>query len=179
MVIVTLRVEMIKSQKFLKRLQQLAEEEFPSLQQNILISTGNNSYEAFGNYLIESRAPGAFLVSKNSVPQGEFTSTRSALSWCIADKYNQMSLRDEILILEKKKIQLSADLHVRSALVTKFKDYSMRSTADVKLSARRDRLSQINFQLDKCVNLAKYWQIRGFNNETARPGRTPTYRTNR
>lgn len=170
---------MIKNQKVLNRLQRFAEEEFPSLQQNILIPVENNSYEAFGNYLIKPSGTGTFLVDKMTVPCGEFSSTRSALSWCIADKYNQLGLRDKILVLESKKIMLTADLFVRSTLAAGFKNYTIRSAADTKISAKRDRLSQLNFQLDKCVNLAKYWQIRGFNNETARPGRTPTNRTNR
>ena len=170
---------MITNQKVLNHLQRLAEEEFPSLQQNILIPVENNCYEVFGNYLIKLTHNSAFLVHKNNVPCGEFSSTRSALSWCIADKYNQLSLRDEILVLDSRKIMLAADLFVRSTLVAGFKNYTTRSAADGKISARRDRLSQVIIRLDKCVNLAKYWQIRGFNNETARPGRTPTNRTNR
>jgi hypothetical protein len=170
---------MIKNQKVLNQIQRLAEEEFPSLQQNILISVENNSYEVFGNYLIKPSGNGSFLVIKNNVPCGEFSSTRSSLSWCIADKCNQLRLRDEILLLDSKKIMLTADLFVRSTLVAGFKNYTTRSATDIKISARRDRLSQVTLRLDKCVNLAKYWQIRGFNNETARPGRTPTNRTNR
>jgi hypothetical protein len=170
---------MIKNQKVLNRLQRLAEEEFPSLQQNILIPVENNCYEVFGNYLIKPTDCGGFVVNKNSMLCGEFSSTRSALSWCIADKCNQLNLRDEILILDSRKVMLTADLFVRSTLAAGFKNYIIRSAADSKVSARRDRLSQVNIRLDKCVNLAKYWQIRGFNNETARPGRTPTNRTNR
>ena len=170
---------MIANQKVLNRLQRLAEEEFPSLQQNILIPVENNCYEVFGNYLIKPTDTSGFVVNKDSMQCGEFSSTRSALSWCIADKCNQLSLRDQILVLDSRKIMLAADLFVRSTLVARFKNYTTRSAADSKVSARRDRLSQVNIQLDKCVNLAKYWQIRGFNNETARPGRTPTNRTNR
>jgi hypothetical protein len=49
----------------------------------------------------------------------------------------------------------------------------------LKVEHRREQLARVSDQLTKCVNLAKYWQIRGFNNETARTGRSASQRTSR
>ena len=38
------------------------------------------------------------------------------------------------------------------------------------------KAKHIQKQLDKCVNQAKYWQQKGFNNETARLGIKPSDR---
>jgi hypothetical protein len=37
----------------------------------------------------------------------------------------------------------------------------------------------VDERLTKCVNVAKYWQLRGFNNETARAGRSASHRPHR
>jgi hypothetical protein len=59
------------------------------------------------------------------------------------------------------------------------RESARREAVHSKIDSRKYRLRCIAEQLDKCINLAKYWQIRGFNNETARTGRTPPHRTNR
>ena len=64
------------------------------------------------------------------------------------------------------------DFDVRSNLVGKFKNSEHRTIVELKLRTRKDRLKLLDNELSKCINLAKYWQIRGFNNETVRTGRT-------
>jgi hypothetical protein len=68
------------------------------------------------------------------------------------------------------------DLAVRTALAERMRD---RTFVEAKIDTKRCRLQQLDFRLDKCVNLAKYWQTQGFNNETVRTGRTPSKRTSR
>jgi len=40
-------------------------------------------------------------------------------------------------------------------------------------------MEAVDAELEKCLNSAKYIQIRGFTNETARTGRTVANKTNR
>jgi hypothetical protein len=103
----------------------------------------------------------------------------TALSWCIADKYQQHNLSTNIMRLEQQKLLLTADIRTRSTLNTRIRSQDLRESVEAKLATRRSRLQQVDERLTKCVNLAKYWQQRGFNNETARTGRTPSHRSSR
>ena len=47
----------------------------------------------------------------------------------------------------------------------------------LKITMKKNHLSRVEQQLTKCVNLAKYWQIQGFNrDETARTRPTQSTR---
>ena len=163
----------MKRQQALKRLEEILEQDLNDLEKTIILADGKR-YLVFGCYRIEpTDFADVWVVLKHQQEIGEFSEVRSALSWCIADKYNQYHLRENISRLEKHKLLLKADLKVRSGLK------SGSDAVATKINTRRYRLQQIDFQLDKCINLAKYWQIRGFNNETQRIGRTTSHRTNR
>lgn len=168
----------MKKQQAINKLLNLVKDDIPQLEKNSIIPQ-DSGYLAFGKYHISPPVDGIVTVHKQTQLCGEFNNVKTALSWCIADKFRQFKLADQILQLEKQIIMVVADLHVRSTLASRFKTPGQRSATEPKLSARRYRLTQLNHHLDKCVNLAKYWQIRGFNNETARTGRQASYRTNR
>ena len=161
----------MKRQQAIRRLEEIIERDLNDLEKNVIVTDGNR-YLVFGRYEIEP-LNGAWTVVKYRTPVGEFSSVRSAMSWCIADKYNQHSLRENIRRIDRHKLLLEADIRVRSGIK------ASGEARHVKIDTRRHRLQQLDFQLDKCINLAKYWQIRGFNNETQRTGRTASYRTNR
>jgi signal recognition particle GTPase len=103
----------------------------------------------------------------------------TALSWCIADKYQQHHLSTDIMRLEQQKLLLTADIRTRSTLNARIRSQDLRESVEAKIATRRARLQIVDERLTKCVNLAKYWQQRGFNNETARTGRTPSHRSSR
>ena len=164
-------------QHTMDRLRDIVEPDLEKYQRNIIIKNGRD-YDVFSIYTI-SPARGAAFVYRRSDLIAEFTSTKTALSWCIADKYQQISLAQEIMTLDQRSGLIQRDLEVRSALCDRFKTAAARSAAQTKIDTRRHHLRQIQERLDKCVNLAKYWQIRGFNNETARSGRTPSHTKSR
>ena len=109
----------------------------------------------------------------------EFSSTRSALSWCIADKYRQAATATEILQLDQRRRQLRDDIAMTRQLRERARDHSQREVLDAKISHKRQLLTDADNRLDKCVALAKYWQIRGFNDEIARTRRPAPNTTNR
>ena len=165
----------MKRQQAIERLHSILEQDLSTIEKNVIVPDGSG-YMAFGRYHIQS-LDGVYEVTKYQLVCGHFTSLRGAISWCIADKYNQHRLRSDIHRLEKQKLMLQSDFKVRSALAKRSKN--SHDGIDAKLETRQYQLAQIEFQLDKCINQAKYWQIRGFNNETQRTGRTPSHRTNR
>jgi hypothetical protein len=44
----------------------------------------------------------------------------------------------------------------------------IRDSVAAKISQKEQLLFFINSRLEKCVNVAKYWQLKGFNDEIAR-----------
>jgi hypothetical protein len=153
----------MKKHQALARLQQLIEPELLALERNIIIPDGAG-FIVFGCYRIDPQS-GDYRVSKHGDDRGEFSAVPTALSWCMR--------------LEQQKLLLTADIRARSTLNTRIRSQDLRESVEAKIATRRSRLQQVDERLTKCVNLAKYWQQRGFNNETARTGRTPSHRSSR
>ena len=57
--------------------------------------------------------------------------------------------------------------------------WEFRDSIGTKLETKIIRKKQVENELAKCVNWAKYCQQRGFNNETARTGRNQPNKTSR
>lgn len=168
---------MNQKQQAMQRLEKLLAQDIEHLKDTAIFKDGKKFY-AFDRYMIEPELD-QYRVTKYSCDMGLFASLRSATSWCIADKYNQIKLGMELKRLDQHKELLSSDITARETLNRKTQDPIRREIVDAKLSTKKIQLRAISEQLDKCVNLAKYWQIRGFNNETARTGRTASNRTSR
>jgi len=167
----------MKPQQALKKLQKLVSADLPDLERNAIIRDGRDIV-AFGCYKITPKN-GMFFVTRWTNDIGEFSSSRLALSWCIADRYQKHKLSWDIKRFSEQQNLLLADLHTRSALLKNIQQPHWRENVELKVQRKRQRLQQIEIQLDKCVNLAKYWQLRGFNNETARTGRSASPRASR
>lgn len=161
----------------MRRLQQVLEPEMLKILPNSILPEGDG-YLAFGCYFIKKNTDG-WTVSQDRRDCREFGSARTALSWCIAQKNNQHHVSMQIQKLDQERSWLAADIDTRTHLQSKIRDSHLRESVDAKISSRRQRLHWVQTTLDKWVNVAKYWQIRGFNNETSRTGRLPSHRTNR
>jgi len=143
-----------------------------------LIHPQGLGYRVFDRYEMQ---PGSQSVVIKDGPDRclEFTSTRSALSWCIADKYRQNVTAQDIVNLDQRRRQLQDDISLSRQLRERTRDHAQREVLDAKISYKRQMLTDADSRLDKCVSLAKYWQIRGFNDEIARTRRPPPNSTNR
>lgn len=164
-------------QTALDRLQQLVRSDVETFKHNIIVGDDGH-YLVFDRYEIR-KDPQGCQVQKYHCDPKFFSTSRTALSWCIADKYNQVNLARMITRLDEEKQLLADDIAARQHLVKNIQDKHRREAVGNKIDSRRRRLREVSEQLDKCVNQAKYWQIRGFNNETQRTGRTSSHRTNR
>ena len=167
------------SQDTIRRLEQVLSSEYDSIKQNLMFSTPQG-YELFDVYIISKTPDGAAVQKRLGAPV-EFTSTKSAVSWCIADKYNQIRLADEIMQLDKTRRRLREDVLFSKVYTRQLRDATVRETAALKLQVKQDMLQFTETGLEKCANLAKYWQLRGFSNEIERTRRTASnsnYRSN-
>ena len=154
----------MKEQRIYQRLKEIVVDDLPAIERKIIVKEANG-YSVFGRYYIEAR-PGEFVVRKYNNVQGTFGTLQTALSWCIADKFGKQYLAQEIAELEKRRINLAQDYEVRSKIWQTMSS-ERKDLLRFKIENRRSQLSAVQQQLTKCVNQAKYWQTKGFNNETA------------
>ena len=153
-----------------QKLAQIARQELNKIQNDLILQDGEK-YLVFGRYTIQRDGQGYKVVNAAN-NFGRFTSTRSALAWCIADRHNDINLAIRIRQLDSLAERYQADLQVRNLLANRAKTEDHWETIVSKLDITRVKFLSIQDELSKCVNRAKYYQNRGFSNETSRTGRT-------
>jgi len=153
-------------------------QEFCDLMPNIIWQNDDGVYEVFGRYRIVPERQ-EFRVFCSATDVGTFGTTRSALSWCIADKNQAYNLARELKELDNKLTALNNDIAVRTALAERSTRWEFRDPVGTKLETKIIRRKQVENRLAKCVSWAKYTQQRGFNNETQRIGRGQPNKTSR
>ena len=105
---------------------------------------------------------------------GVFNSSKTAVSWCVADKYQRFNLARDILNTDTILGNLTNDIFVRTGIANRAKAAQTREDIETKLETKIIRKKYLENQLADYVKKAKYLQQRGFNNETARIGQATT-----
>lgn len=159
-----------------QKLSDLAERELPYLIDNHIIDDGTN-YRVFGKYTI-TKDSDDFVVKVTTGWTGTFGTAKSALAWCIADKHNQLNLAQQIYDLDLTATRLRDDIHARLTMSRRSQGI-FSETIETKVSKRQEQSQAVEYELSKCINSTKYWQLRGFINETARTGYQSPNRTSR
>jgi len=154
-----------------QKLEKWAEKEIKRNLDHMIVNDDNGGYVAFGKYHLEPQTHGV-QVSTWDRTIHVFANKRTALSWCVADKYNQFSVANNILVLDRKKQLLAADIHCRRGMAERGRTSLFYETVNTKIEPKVAQYNSVNAELEKCINSAKYMQIRGFNNETARTSGT-------
>jgi hypothetical protein len=152
--------------------------EFPNILTNLIFQNKDGSFEVFGRYVIK-KENAVCRVYCTDTDIGVFTSTKTALSWCIATKFANYNLARDILILDNKLRSLTNDINTRANVADRSKNSLFRETVETKLETKIIHKKQVEQQLTKCVNYAKYYQQKGFNNENVRTGRDQAIKTSR
>ena len=153
-------------------------QEFCNIVDNLIWQNDAGEYEVFGKYRIIPMKPG-YQVFCSATDAGTFHSTRTALSWCIADKHQVYNLARELLETDNKLYSLNQDISSRTAVGERSKDPNFRDIIATKLESKIIHKKRLENQLTKCVDWAKYIQQKGFDNETARTGRSQPNKTSR
>ena len=144
--------------------------EFPEIITNLIFQNETGDYEIFGRYVIK-KEKNVCRVYCSATDAVTFSSTKTALSWCIAAKFSNYNLARDILNLDRKLMALTNDINTRANVAERSKNSLFRETVETKLETKIIHKKQVEQQLTKCVNYAKYYQQKGFNNETVRTGR--------
>lgn len=149
------------------KLERFAERELKRNLDLLIFNDDDGSTIAFGRYHIQTVDAG-FQVSTWDKIIHCFSNKKTAMAWCTADKYKNYNLSNIILVLDRKKQVLAADIYCRKFLGERGRTEAFYEIINTKIQPKIDLYSSVVAELEKCVNQAKYMQIRGFNNETAR-----------
>ena len=125
----------------------------------------------YGRYLVEKTGSGV-AVWRGSDVLGEFTNRRAAVSYCVADRQRDYNLARRILQLDTTKRMLGAHIEARTGVADRTASSRVRDVIATKLQHKQSNYRTVMDQLEKCISRAKYLQLRGFVNETARTRRT-------
>jgi len=149
-----------------QKVERWAEKELRRNIDHLIINDGDGLI-VFGLYAIKQADQG-WNVSDHDRVIHQFQNKKTAISWCVADKYKKYQLASNILALDRKKQLLAADIHCRRVLGERSKTESFRETVEAKVQPKILQFNGISSELEKCINQTKYLQIRGFSNETER-----------
>lgn len=147
-----------------------ARNDLTQLQGNLILPI-DGGYSVFGVYTL-TLDNSDVIVTKSTKFIDRFTSKKTALSWCIADKYNQQKLALQIELLDFK--FRVAEQAVRTRELALAQANANKDVILAKLAHRKQQKFYAQAELEKCVKQAKYLQIRGFANDTQRNSRTKT-----
>ena len=161
-----------------QNIERLFRQEFSDIMPNVIYESDDGVYQVFDRYRIQPTQYG-YRVFCSATEVGTFSTTRSALSWCIADKNRAFNTARELLEIDQKLSCLTHDIATQAAIGDRSKNPSLRETILTKLESKIIHKKQLENQLAKCVNWAKYVQQRGFDNETQRIGRNQPNKTSR
>jgi len=149
-----------------QRLQELVDRHLFNNPNTIL--KNKDSIRAFGIYTIRS-TDGYYTVYRNRVLQTHLFAAKSALAWCVADKYLLKSLKQRIKNLDHDLGYRKNEIEImKSAIASVSSD--RKYIIEDKLQTSIMRAQRARNQLNKCLNSAKYYQLKGFENETSRLG---------
>ena len=161
-----------------RELEAWVREELKTVLPNIIWRNEAGEYEVFGRYKIARKKDGYHVVC-HATDVGLFSSTKSAISWCVADKYRDYNLARQILLTDTRLDAISSDIFTRMAAANRSRKIEFKENIDAKLEPKIIRKKQLEKQLANLINSAKYLQQRGFDNEIARSGRATKNTTSR
>jgi hypothetical protein len=156
---------MIRKQQ--QKLDRWAERELRRHADHIIITDDDGAVIVFGKYRIVTESDCARVYSWDREISC-FSNKRVAMSWCTADIQHQYGLTNMIMILDRKKQTLAADIYCRSSVARQSRNEDFYEITTTKIQPKIAQYNLVSTELEKCVNQAKYIQIRGFNNETDR-----------
>lgn len=125
--------------------------------------------QAFGVYSIY-KYQNVYKIYRNQVSVSYTFSAKTALAWCIADKYNIKSLKQKISDLDRSTAYKQTEIQFLKNAIRSSIEQDRKYIIEDKLQTTQMRLRQDKNQLNKCLNSAKYYQLKGFENETSRLG---------
>lgn len=155
--------------KTYQKFKTLATQSLQSLSSGIIVKV-KSDYIVFGRYTISPTTDGSgyYFVKRHGNDVDEFTNSRNALAYCILE-YNGRIEEAQYLLGQDKRIQrLEVDIDRQSQVLKTTKNADRRMLMADLLTNNVAIRSDIKIKLNDTIELAKYYQQKGFDNETAR-----------
>ena len=125
-----------------RELEAWVREELKTVLPNIIWRNEAGEYEVFGRYKIARKKDGYHVVC-HATDVGLFSSTKSAISWCVADKYRDYNLARQILLTDTRLDAISSDIFTRMAAANRSRKIEFKENIDAKLEPKIIRKKQI------------------------------------
>jgi hypothetical protein len=151
-----------------QKLERWAEREIRRNIHTMIVNDESGGYVAFGRYHLRPAFQAFEVYTSGDNLIGTFSNKRTAISWCVADNHNQLRLAQSIKTLDTKKQTLSADIYCRQQMADRSRNNGFSEVVLTKLQPKVQQHTLVDQELEKCLISAKYIQLRGFQNETAR-----------
>lgn len=133
-----------------------------SLENVIIMTNSDGTYELFNRYTIEQKNETYKIIIKGVIGAKYFSSVRNAVAWCISHKRNKVIAQQKIEELDKKIASYTASINLHHLLIKSTKDINQKSVYYTKLSdeilIRNNLLSEINSYIEE----TKTWQHKQF-----------------
>ena len=150
-----------KAQKLLNKIA----DELLNSNPNAIFRNGN-SIMAFAEYEIEKVTTDEYKIYKNEVYVTSCNTIRIALSYCILDKNKMQRDAKHLVALEDKLLHRQNEMmHYRHVITSPRTDNFRKEVVLHRLSSAKHEYNIIQKQLTKSINVAKYCQQKGFENE--------------
>lgn len=138
--------------------------------ENTLFRNGDE-ITAFGDYKIIKHDQ-HFQIFKKQEHIIDTAYIKTALSWCVADKFNLYQLKRDLIQHDISVSKHANDIIFYKHIIKRSVDSNHKTTVLARLSNTIGEINSAKIRLNKCINSAKYWQQKGFENETSRLGNT-------
>lgn len=150
-----------------QKLERWAQREILRNINHLILEDDDGSILAFGCYDIrpESRS---VAVYRDGALLNRFATRAVALSWCVAQHKNLITFGNHIEILDHQCRRVRADIRATKHMEQMLSDPDRREVLRSKIQNKQWYFNMLDSDLAKCVEKAKYLQLRGFRNETAR-----------
>lgn len=142
------------------KLEKMADLEIRQSINNLIIDNPDGSVIVFGKWRI-MRIDKDVVVKENNT-QHRFSSYRSALSWCIARKYKQLTLEINIKRLDNDRSRILDDIYCQRKLAQTSKSKDFKDIVLTKIQGQLGYLSGVEKDLYRYTSKAKYLQLQGF-----------------
>ncbi len=137
------------------------------LLKNELILPVEQGYFVFGQFSIQKENSGFSVIKKDEF-LGTFSSAKVALSYCIAERAHNHNLSIKIQQLDQHYLSATNSLNSRKLMANRCRNSALKEILHTKIQHRRQQQYYLENQLEDCVKMAKYFYLRGLNNETHR-----------
>ena len=130
------------------------------------IFRNGDSIMAFANYEIVQESPNEYSIYRDDYLVETCSSCRIALTYCILDKNKMLLDAKNLVVLEDKLLGRQSEMmHYRHVITSPNTDDFKREVVLHRLDSAKYEYQVIQKQLTKSINVAKYWQQKGFENE--------------